>query len=344
MPGSASDNATWSDLQDYDDWIETASDEDIRENSQSNYNLWDELIQEWQETFNPKTPWEQIAEDVESLEEDPDFSWAKGPISYGWLAERINCSLFELPEDLPYHAKVGAGHQALGFAIEEDFLLRDAILFLVMAQHEYKMLIEAIERAEKSNRSIDEIFEIYNKHSENVATYSRITVFSLYAFIECFVNSICEDFLARNRGVTLEKNDMDNLKGFRIKDNGKINYFQIQKRMEKIPGIIRGDKKCHLLLSDRAQRTEPFVSFFGSLKEIRDSTTHHAKTKADIIRDPEKWMEIIDNACDTCLEVARLFWIACYPDRPNPIYLDGLDKVKYINAAENRYIVQRYVE
>jgi len=234
MPGSASDEATWSNLQDYDDWIETASDEDVREKAQSNYNLWDKVVREWQVTFNLKDSWEQIAEDVKALEEDPAFSWATGPISYGWLAERIDCSLFEIPGDLPYHAKVGAGYQALGFAIEEDFLLRDAILFLVMAQHEYEMLDEAIKRAEKSNQSIEEIFEINNKHAENVATYSRTAVFSFYAFIECFVNSICEDFLARNSEITFEEKDIDNLKGFKISDRGQ-KYFQIQKRMEKIP-------------------------------------------------------------------------------------------------------------
>jgi len=241
-----------------------------------------------------------------------------------------------LPPDLPYHANVGAGYQAFGYSVEEDLLLRDAFLLLVKAQKEFEKLDNKIKGAEKEKQPMEKLFEIYNQLAENVATYSRLCVLSFYAFIECLVNSIGEDFLARNHGITLEEKDIENLKGYKKSEKNKDIYFGVLTRMEKIPGIIRGDKTYKLLLSDPAQIAEPFKSFFGSLKCIRDSTMHHAKYKDDILRNPDDWAKIADDACDTCLGVAGQFWLACYPSKSLPAYLEGLDKAKYMDSAEKR--------
>ncbi|HSD57200.1 MAG TPA: hypothetical protein VLB04_03380, partial [Methanotrichaceae archaeon] len=82
-----------------------------------------------------------------------------------------------LPGDLPYHANIGAGYQALGIFTEEDMMLRDAFFLLVKARQSLKRFITSIRNAEKNGKSIEEIFEMHNDLGESVATYSRLTVF-----------------------------------------------------------------------------------------------------------------------------------------------------------------------
>ncbi|HSD58739.1 MAG TPA: hypothetical protein VLB04_11195, partial [Methanotrichaceae archaeon] len=97
MPGCVTNEETLENLRVYEEWIDSATDEEIREKAQFHYDLWDKLVQEWQADFNPKVPWEEIERDIQELSKDPALSWSEGPIQYGWLAQRINCSILGLP-------------------------------------------------------------------------------------------------------------------------------------------------------------------------------------------------------------------------------------------------------
>ncbi len=166
--------------------------------------------------------------------------------------------------------------------------------------------------------------------NQNVALYSRLAVFSFYAFVECFINSVGEDAILRNSALASEQ--QQTLRGF----NKKGGFISLEKKIEKFPGIIRGDGKCPLVLSDPAQRVEPFITFMGEVKSARDAFAHYGKRKADLLRNPRQWVEIANTACDICIDVARQFWSACYPSRPQPLYLGRLDKDLHTKIATER--------
>jgi hypothetical protein len=79
--------------------------------------------------------------------------------------------------------------------------------------------------------------------NENVATYARFTVSAFYAFVECLVNSVGEDFVRRKPAVSAATKEL-----LRGKKDGR--YFSIEKKIELLPGMIRPDGKRPLVLSD----------------------------------------------------------------------------------------------
>lgn len=319
------------DMIEFSTWAESASENEIREQAPILLKSFEKLFQLFQGKIQPKEPWEKIAHDYWILCRDKSFSVTTG-LPYNWIAPRLNCSALGFPEDLPYHARVGVFYHAGYVAVEEEFLLRDAFFILVKAR-------KALEKMEKAGNIVKEKSrpEFYTDQitslNQNVSTYSRLAVYSFYSFVECFVNSVAHDFLAHNQELPEEQKRI--LQGQKKKNN-RIVYFKLEHKIEKIPGVIRGDDKCHLLLTDPVQIKEPFISFTGLIKDIRDATSHYSQGKADIWRKPQEWVEIANKACKICLEVAKVFWMACYPDRVLPIYLGSFDEKKHIEIAEER--------
>jgi hypothetical protein len=294
---------------------------------QSLFRNFDKLIEESKDLLPPKLDWRQLAFDFEDLCKEGSFSWTHG-LQYGWLADRFDCTRLGISVDLPFHARIGTGHHAGYGAVEEDFLLRDAFYLLVKARRTLEKLELAGRKAEseKGSRHFADLLQILN---HNVATYARLALFSFYSFVECFVNSVGQDFVSRNPHLSAERKEL--LSGVR-----RGRYISLEKKIEMFPTIIRPDRRSPVVLSSRARRAEPFISFFGHVKETRDATAHYAKWKADIWRPPHEWVKSAESGCDTCLEVARRFWNACYPNRLQPAYLGMLDKAKHLQIAESR--------
>jgi len=316
-----------SDLNQTGAWIDTASEGELRAKAEAVIGLLDKLVKESQKRLPPKGDWRHIAAEHWQILSAKAFSFSNG-ISYGWLAERFDCSRLNIPADMPYHARIGVGHHAGNAAIEEDFLLRDAFFMLAKCQASLTRLENF--RSELKTASLAKShYKLVSMFNQNVATYARYAVVGFYSFVECFVNSVGEDFIARNPTLPADKREL-----LRGKKDGR--HLALGKKLEVFPGIIRADGKRPMVLSDPKQISEPFRSFASQVKDVRDSSAHFAKYKADIIVSPQTWEKRAQEASAVCSGVARGFWNACYPDRSLPLYLGKLDDALHMQLAEQR--------
>jgi hypothetical protein len=116
--------------------------------------------------------------------------------------------------------------------------------------------------------------------------------------------------------------------------NGR--YIPTEKKLEGFPAVIRTDGLSPITVSDPNQLREPFLSFVGHVKSLRDASMHYSTEKARIWYSPTEWAALAESAASTCVAVARDFWDACYPGRGAPEYLDRLDETEHIRRAEIR--------
>lgn len=297
-----------------------------------------EAAEPYQKSFPPKLSIEQIAEEFNGF-----FSKNKGTYSWGleysWLQKVMDCSKMGFPEDLPFHARIGLGHHA-GFGnVEEEFLLRDAFFILALAEESYENMHTYKRYWKESNKTDDPelVNKIFGTANQNVATYSRLSILSFFSFVEAFVNSVGHDFSLRNKDI-LSPKEIEILHGTK-----KGRYLSLVSKIEKFPSIIRSDKKTTLILSDPKQIREPFKTFIKNIKEIRDSSVHYSPKKEAIWRKPDDWLNKAKSTSKLCLEISSKFWMACYPDRKDPQYLNGLDYDKHINLARKRLNLQEKI-
>ena len=201
--------------------------------------------------------------------------------------------------------------------------------------------IKTVKELLKAIKEHGKVLEARNREDKYIVTQ----FWTLYMkegrdYVRCYLKGKELEFHTLSKKIDIYKGTIRGLFIALSKKKNKIVYFKIEHKLEKIPGVIRGDGKCHLLLSDPAQIEEPFISFTGLIKNIRDATSHYNQGKADIWRRPHEWVEIAHKACKICLEVAKVFWMTCYPDKVLPIYLGGLDEEKHIKIAEKRLVLE----
>lgn len=315
------------DIHEIGSWVDTAPQTELRTKAEAVIELLDKLVAASQKRLPPKADWRTIAAEHWQRLSSKEFSYSNGT-SCGWVAERFDCSSLSIPDDMPYHARIGVGHHAGNAAVEEDFLLRDAFFMLAKCQASLTRLENF--RGELKTAAIAKArYKVVSMFNQNVATYGRYSVFGFYSFVECFVNSIGEDFIARNPKLTTDKREF-----LRGKKDGR--YLAVEKKLEVFPEIIRPDGKRPIVLSDPKQITEPYKSFVSHIKDVRDASAHFAKSKADIIVPPQTWEKRAQEASVICLAVARGFWTACYPKRSLPLYLGKLDDAQHKKIAEQR--------
>ena len=308
-------------------WIDTTSDSEFQTKATHLTGLLDQMLAAAHKRLPPKLDWQQIAAEHWQRCTTKDFSFSTGT-SYGWLVERFDCGSLHIPSDMPYHAHIGVGPHAGHAAIEEDFLLRDAF-FLLSRCTKSLVYLESFRGKAQSDNDAKKLYRQISTANQNVATYARFTVSGFYAFVECFVNSVGEDFVLRNPTVS------DAAKGLlRGKKDGR--YLSIEKKIELFPGLIRPDGKRPLVLSDPQQIAEPYNAFVSHIKDVRDASAHYAKSKADILMSPQTWNKNANEAAAVCVAVARGFWTACYPNRSLPLYLGKLDNAQHLKLAEAR--------
>jgi hypothetical protein len=272
---------------------------------------------------------EEIAmEFAKLLNEQGDALYSNG-VTFGWLSRLIDCAPLGLLEDLPYHAKIGLAAHAGNGSVEEAFLLHDAFFLLQITGvcHD-KMLLAASQFS--VIKSTDRNYLFLSTANQNTGSVARLCVFSFYAFVEAFVNSMGNDFAARHIS-TLTADELEILHG---KKKGK--YLSLEQKMESFQKIIRPDKTSPIVLTDVKQHKEPFTTFFSNIKEVRDASAHFGVGKASISRSPQEWLNFTDLTSRVALMVASEFWEICYPGRRKPSYLFGLDYQALKDVASER--------
>ena len=288
-----------------------------------------ELLQDALRRLPPRRDWREIACEFSQLCHGHAVSWADG-LPFGWLAERFDCRPISLPDDMPFHARIGIGHHAGRQAVEEDSFLRDAFYFLVRANRlmDRMQVLQDRNRNRSQEESAAEFLQM-RVLGENTATQARTAVLTFHHFVECFVNSVGEDYVLRHPQTASDQAEI--LQGRR---GGR--FLSTERKMEMIPQVIRGDGTRPLILTDPAQISEPFATFVTQVKALRDATSHYSPQKERIWLSPQDWLERAEVACQVCLDVARRFWDACYPNRALPSYLLGLSEDRYLSDAIER--------
>ncbi len=309
------------------EFYETTNEEGLLSKAPELIKSFQPLIERFKSIVPLRVSMDQVATDFNSLCASNKEVYSYG-IEYGWLHERMDCSRMGLPNDLPWHTRIGIGHHAGRLSIEELFLLRDAFFMLASAEETFADMNEAANKIKESDAKLG-LNELYLANS-NVAAYSRLCVISFFSFIEAFVNSVGHNFYLQNPNV-LSSGEIEILQG---KKKGRL--VSVEYKIEKYPSIIRSDKKSPLVLSDDTQIKEPFKSFNQQIKLIRDASVHFAPPKEAIWRKPLDWLENARSASKLCTEVAKEFWKACYPDRTQPKYLEDLEYNQLLESAKNR--------
>lgn len=246
----------------------------------------------------------------------------------------MDCSGMGFPGDLPWHARIGLGYHAGRGSLEEEFLLSDAFLMLQSAEESFSKMNafgEEIKKIGKDANHDNQKDLVQITHiNHNVAAYSRLCIIAFFSFVEAFVNSVGYDFSLRYQNI-LSPEQIEILAGKK-----KGNYLSIEYKIEKFPSILRTDKRSPIIISDPVQLKEPFKSFVGQIKNIRDSSVHYAPLKEAIWRKPLSWLENARSTSKLCINVALEFWNACYPLSGQPEYLNKLDYSKYTAIAIER--------
>jgi hypothetical protein len=276
-----------------------------------------------------KTSEKKLATDFSTYYQNNPHCYTYG-IEYGWLRNYLTCSKLGYPHDLPYQTRIGIGHHAGTLNIDEYFLLRDAFFLLLKAHESYDDMMKFSKKWEdqKLKGDLSEIKNTIGMANQNVAIFSRLSILSYFSFLESFVNSIGYDYSQINK-LKLDPAEVKILHGEK-----KGHYISLEDKIEKIPIIIRKDKKPIIITSDPKQIKEPFKSLFGQIKELRDSSVHNSPLKESIWKRPEDWLKEADDASKNCLSAASLFWKACYPNSNGPSYLHNLEYEKCCNLAK----------
>jgi hypothetical protein len=315
-------------------WLEIASDREITEKGPALMEANQPTKKRVLNRLPFKASWRATAGEFMEGLASGEFSAARG-VPLRWLDHHFDLSrLPEILPDFPHHARVGLGHSKHQATIEEHTLLCDAFLFLERARTLHQQLLQELVRLKKLNTTskpphLDDM-------SLNVCTHARMSLFTFFAFAECFVNSVGEDFISRNPALATDARE--HLKGRR-----KGGFYSLEKKLEKFPEIINPGGKVSFVLSDPKQMKEPFTTFLRVVKETRDSIAHHAEGKAPIWLGPQDWMDKADTAARTTLDCSKLFWKACYPKRDFPEYLHRLHLNEFEKHATARLESERKI-
>ena len=302
------------------DFVYHSTSEDFLNRVEDVSNQLDELIADGISLFPVKISTEEVAREFSQLLKEKGEDIYLTGVPFGWLNNLIDCTHLGLPSDLPYHAKIGLWVHGGYFSVEEKFLLDDAFFLLEIADTCYDRMHLAASQFEETELTLDkENHLVLSVANQNVCSTARLCVFSFYAFVEAFVNSVGNDFATRNSSGLTPK-DIEILHGTK-----KQRLLSLEKKMEFFPRIIRQDKTSPIVLTDKKQRKEPFLTFFSNIKNVRDASTHFGVGKASIWRKPKEWLDFAESTSRISIEVASKFWEACYPGKQKPDYLFGLN-------------------
>ncbi|ACV63043.1 hypothetical protein Dtox_2226 [Desulfofarcimen acetoxidans DSM 771] len=328
--GSLIDKSVKQAIIDLGDFLKNCSDQELDMKRDSINELLVNLYNNYKQYFKPKKGMKRIGLEFNELFKSNQDLYLIG-IEYGWLDERLDF-LIPLPENLPYHTKIGIGHHAYCINIEEEFLIRDAFFMLVNAEKIYKRmhLLASKYKTEDLDIDSDEERELFSNFNQTISTYSRLGLLSFYSFIEAFINSVGYDYALRN------KNHLTDSEREILLGKKKGSYISLEYKIEKYQEIIRDDKKSIIKTLDMNQMKEPFLTLLTQIKGVRDSSVHYSPVKEKIWNKPDEWISKIKITSQLSVEAAIQFWNACYPQKELPEYLHKLNYEKHYSIAERR--------
>lgn len=285
--------------------------------------------------FPPKKSVDEIASNWNELFKGGNNVFSYG-ITYGWLDEQMNIESLYSYDHVPYHFRIGlVVHKGFG-EIEEAFLLKDAFNVLAKAEYYYQLLLDygGLAKKEESGNRKEFSPDTYKQITDikyEVAAFSRLTIISFYAFVECFVNSVGFSYLQRNID-RLNETEKETLKGLR-----KGRFLQLKSKIERYHKVIRDDKLPKIITSDEKQMKEPFISFFDYYEQLRNSSVHYSPLKKQIWMKPKDWLDKAREFAKLSINVSKEFWNACHENLDDPHYLGKLEFEFHINAAKERF-------
>ena len=159
------------------EWIDSAAEAEIRSKAGLILDKLDSIIHLAGKTLAPK-PWRTVAASTRRVQGDK-FSFDNG-VAYGWLAKRFDCACLRIPEDMPYHARIGVGYHAGNAAVEEDFLLRDAFFMRAKCEASLILLESQGENVKLKGKLSKADYKKVSTLNQNVATYGRYVVFGFF--------------------------------------------------------------------------------------------------------------------------------------------------------------------
>ena len=320
------------------DNIKTLSDHELKMKQYKLRTLLKKMTNAFTKMFPPKVKIEDIAKVFDQMTHDNPDLYSYG-IELGLLESLMDCRRMNFPDGLPFQTKLGLGVHAGSASIEDQFLLRDAFYSLNQALSTFDIIVKYgnyLKNLGKETLSKEEYEEI-TKIKFNSISYSRLTLISFYSFIEAFVNIRGYDFYYRNK-MRLSSEQQEIIQGKK-----KNSYLSLESKFEKYPTIIRSDKKQVIFVRDEKQRKEPFKTFLGKYKELRDSSVHFSPSKEKIWIKPEEWKDKATEFSKITIDTAMEFWNACYPKINYPEYLDYLDYEKLNKEAIDRIEVEKSI-
>lgn len=315
------------------DFLKKSPQEEIRIKLPQLKSILEKMANPLIERYPPKKSISEIAKLWNDLFKDGKDVFSYG-ITYGWLEELMDLKSLYLYDHVPYHFRIGlVAHKGNG-GIEEEFLLKDAFNSLAKAENYFNILLkygELKKQEEAAGKEFNK--ETYKQITDikyEVAAFSRLTIISFYAFIECFVNSVGFSFLQRNKN-DLNEDEIEVLQGLK-----KGRFLTLKSKIERFQRIIRTDKKAIIITSDEKQMKEAFLSFFYSYEELRNSSVHYSPLKEQIWLKPEEWLEKARTFSKISIEVGLEFWMSCHGTIEGPQYLENLEYEPLYNAAKQR--------
>jgi hypothetical protein len=288
----------------------------------------DVLLQSVHERIPPRKNWREIADDYWTLCHSCTDMFSHG-LSYGWLAARFDCSSLGIPNDFPYHGRIGVGHHAGRAAVADVILLSDGYFLLAKTEEAHARLMDTERSAAELPDSYD-LRQWLGTLNSNLCAFARLTVSAFYSFVECFVNSVAEDFLAREPRAAPDKRSVLSGRG----SNGR--RYSLEHKLEVYPGVIRGDNQRIAVVSNSGRLVEPYPKLRSHLREVRDASAGFAQHKCPIRRPPAEWVVDARRAAVTCVQVAREYWESCFPKRGLPAYLWRFDDAVLKKQAQDR--------
>jgi hypothetical protein len=314
-------------MQQVEVWADTAPALEIAAHAPAVIAVLDAMIGSVTKMMPLKKDWKAIASDYRDQCQSGAFSFASG-LPCWWVLERFERNAVRIPDEIPFHARIGIGPHSGRASVEEDFLLRDAYFMLAKCKAALTRLESVRGKTPRGGDSKAQ-YEMVSGANQNVATYARFALSGFYAFVGCFVNSVGEDFVLRTAGLTSPTKEL-----LRGRKAGR--YLSIERKIELFPGLMRADGKRPIVISDPAQLAEPYRSFVTHVKEVRDASAHCGKQKADITMSPQVWAAKASEAAVVCTGVARGFWDACFPGHAVPKYVEQLDGARLLSGAAER--------
>jgi hypothetical protein len=172
------------------EFINNSNEKQLIDGGPALLNAFDPLVKSLTKTFPPKKDLAEISKSFDELL-GQDKSFLSYGIPFSWLDKHIDTTKVLSP-DIPYQARIGTGHHAGKFSLEEMYLMDDGFFFLHLAEKSIKLLIDLIPENQKREKDGYADSDFYNEVLNvkiNACSYARNSIVNLYSFIECVINS-----------------------------------------------------------------------------------------------------------------------------------------------------------